>query len=949
MAMSGTPPMRGREAEFARICDLLSAARGGEGSVLVVEGGAGFGKTRLLLAAAEQAAVSGLRTGLGAARDGGQVVPMMSLMSPLFAGDEPLLDRGKLKDLPSAPGQQFWLLEELAGLLETAAAEEPLLVCLDDLQWADRGTLAALRYLPEQLASLPIVWVVALRREGASGEALNVVDFLRSRGAHQIDLGPLDVGAIRQVVEDILGSPADQELWGLVASTDGHPCLLVELLRGLMDEGRLRLDGDGAHLSCGHLPLRLQDLMRVHLGHLSEQARRLAGVGAVLGRRFSHDQLAAMLDRPAAAVLGPVEELLAAGLVVEEGERLAFRHDLLREVILQTLPASSRQALRRRALDVFLAEGAPPVEIAHQLADSAEPGDHVAISLLSRAAESLQMLDSTAAADLAVKTLQLAAPDDTMRGSLVAQAALLLYAAGRCDEGEALARDALRGALPTEQYAEVCLSIATMFSIPADVRERACRQALQLANLPERFVPPLRAGLANSLTHLGGLEESRRLLDGIDGEIAPTAHPDVRFLFRHASWELALMEDRFGDTLEAARDFRVSGEAGKPMDAYLADVVAMECLTLRDDFGEAFRLAETSLAAAQQADQLFLANTLDWSRARYWAAAGRLEDAAAVLEGASPTIRCHQIGNTGYAAVLLALGKVALHTGDQRQLEACARSATLAMDRLPAEPYQHVAWLLALQQMAAGDPVAARTVLTRHHCPSMPALPRLLADPADPPQLVRIALACGDDELAAEAVSIAEHRQQRNPDVGSLEAVAAHARGLRDGDCAELTRAVQLFASSPRRLAAASAVEDLGRLLIRSGRAADGINQLGEALRLYARMGAIWDANRVRGRLRRRGVRRNLQAARSAQGWAGLTESELAVARLAAEGQTNRQVAGQLFLSPNTVGSHLRSIFAKLGIRSRVELARLYVSRRTACDAGASAVPADSEAFHVSR
>jgi DNA-binding CsgD family transcriptional regulator len=128
----------------------------------------------------------------------------------------------------------------------------------------------------------------------------------------------------------------------------------------------------------------------------------------------------------------------------------------------------------------------------------------------------------------------------------------------------------------------------------------------------------------------------------------------------------------------------------------------------------------------------------------------------------------------------------------------------------------------------------------------------------------------------------------------------------------------------------ASAVEDLGRILLRNGRTATGISQLSEALQLYAQMGATWDATRVRGRLRRVGVRRNLRPARPAKGWAGLTDSELTVVRLVAAGHTNQQIAAQLYLSPHTVSSHLRHVFTKLESRSRVELVRLFVSREEA-------------------
>jgi DNA-binding CsgD family transcriptional regulator len=714
----------------------------------------------------------------------------------------------------------------------------------------------------------------------------------------------------------------------VAVGTDGNPFLLVELLRGLQDEGRLRFEAGRVHLAGTQPPARLRQSMRVRLGYRSPVAQQLAGVAAVLGRSFTHDQLAAMLERPATALLAPVEELMGAGLITEDGPRLAFRHDLIREAVLETLPASARRALQRRAVDVFLAEGAPPTEVARQLADSADPGDHAAVSLLSRAAETLRLLDSAAAADLAMRALQLAAPDDAMRGPLVAQAALLLFAAGRTGEGQALAQGALHELLPSQQQAEICIAISEMLSIPTDVRERTCRWALQLEGLPEPVRMRLRVRLAYTITHVGKLAEARQILDAVASQIAVADDPTAMFTVQHARLSLALMDDRFADALKEARAFRASGAVQPQMRAHSTDRIIIESLAQLDEFDTALRMAELRIAEAQRHDQFWIERSHEYQRGRIWAAAGRLDDAAAALEGVSPTLEPYQVGNATDAAVLSTLGQAALHTGNRQQSEMCGHIARQTMSRLSTEPRQHAAWLLALQQMAAGDAEGARAVLTEGRDPIMPVLPRLLIDPADPPQLVRIALASGDDQLAAEAVGIAEHRTQQNPGVASLEAIAAHARGLRDGDITALRRAAQQFARSPRRLAGTSAMEDLGRLLIRNGQTAEGIRWLNEALELYAGMSAAWDATRVRGRLRRLGIRRNLQPARPTQGWAGLTDSELAVVRLVAAGQTNRQVADQLFLSPNTIGSHLRHVFTKLGITSRVELVRLFLSRQ---------------------
>ena len=170
---------------------------------MVIEGPAGFGKTRLLRSAVEQAAAAGIRTGWGGATDGAQAAPMLTLMSALFEGREPLLQRAELRELPVAQEQRFWLLQQLAGLLEAAALVGPLLICLDDLQWADPGTLAAVRSLPEQLADLPVVWMVALRPEGAPKSALAVVEALGELDARQMHVGPLAPEAVEQILADV--------------------------------------------------------------------------------------------------------------------------------------------------------------------------------------------------------------------------------------------------------------------------------------------------------------------------------------------------------------------------------------------------------------------------------------------------------------------------------------------------------------------------------------------------------------------------------------------------------------------------------------------------------------------------------------------------------------------------------------------------------------------------
>ena len=201
-------------------------------------------------------------------------------------------------------------------------------------------------------------------------------------------------------------------------------------------------------------------------------------------------------------------------------------------------------------------------------------------------------------------------------------------------------------------------------------------------------------------------------------------------------------------------------------------------------------------------------------------------------------------------------------------------------------------------------------------------------DVTDEVQLIRIALAAGDHELAEHAADTVRRRSHLNRDVRSLEAVAAHATGLMNHSQKDLAEAVERYEKGTRPLALASALEDLGGTVLDDGGTRRGIDAFSRALVLYAGAGATRDAGRVRRRLRSLGVRRRLVTAqRPDNGWAAMTDSELAVARLVAQGLTNRQVAEHLFISPHTVSDHLRRVFIKLRVTSRVDLARIAAGR----------------------
>ena len=195
---------------------------------------------------------------------------------------------------------------------------------------------------------------------------------------------------------------------------------------------------------------------------------------------------------------------------------------------------------------------------------------------------------------------------------------------------------------------------------------------------------------------------------------------------------------------------------------------------------------------------------------------------------------------------------------------------------------------------------------------------------ADDPLLVRMALAVGDEELAKTVAELAARRHELNPGVPSVAGTAAHTRGLLNGSKPDLEEAASILAVGPRPLPLAAALEDLGCARLADDDRSGAVDAFDSVLRICVGAGAARDAARARMRLRELGVRRRVQSLdRPKLGWESLTDAELQVARLAAAGCTNRGIADRLFVSPHTVNTHLRHVFGKLEIRSRVDLTRI--------------------------
>lgn len=919
----GASPLRGREGAVGVIASCLAALSDGHAAAFVVEGGPGLGKTRVLDEAATTAARQGVAVGRGGALPDEGTMPFAPLMTALV--DAEVVGPEDVRRLRGGTHDRWWLLQELQELLERRATRGPVALLLDDLQWADGGTVAALDHLTRRLAAHPVAWAAAYRQREASGALARVARELQDRGASRIVLEPLDAGAVAAVTADAVGGAPDAGLLELAGAARGNPFLLTETLLGLEEDGLLRRTGGQVGVLEHRLPQRVRRTMRDRLDRLSPEARRAAVSGAVLGRRFRLEDVAELVALRPAATVESLEELVRADILRDDGEGFAFRHDLLREDVLGTLSAATRTALDRQAGEVLLAAGASPAAVAPLFLPTAEAGDEQAIDTLRRAAREIGASDPSAAGTLSRRALELLPHGAPGRIDLLCETALWMELAGRADAGHAFIGRALDAAPTVEEHGALALAIATLFKLRPAIRVEAGRSALALDGLPEDLRAMHASVMVINLVADGQAAAGRAAAERAAVLVAETGNATARSMLEMSRLSLDLAEGDFGATLRRAAAMTVGGaDARDRVIQHAAAYFRVNALIGTGEVELAIDELGRNLAGETAEDSGTFEPRRELDRGRCLLLAGRIDEARAALEGVLlGGVLPVPLPIPPDAAGLLALGRLGLRTDDRRLIDRCVAiaEATLAVDT--SDSRRHLTWMLALVALSRGDAPGVRDALARQGDLSRESvLPLLARDPTDPPQLVRAERLTGDHVLARRAVVDAEDRARRNPTVRVLEGVALHARGLLDDDEAALRGAVDGLRDGPWPFALASAQEDLGCLLLGTGPRGDALDALQHAHDLYDGHGATRDARRVRRRLRAVGVRRRSSSPRPDTGWPALTPAELDVVALVVQGLTNREAAGRLFVSPHTVNSHLRHVFAKLGINSRLELAR---------------------------
>ena len=914
-----TPPIRGRARELKVIGALVTALVGGRGGVLVIEGPPGIGKSRLLTEVVALADKAGVRTLFGEAFEYQQTVPFFALFMATLRADPPVGDADALRRLVGSEDLRYWVVDDLADAIHAAAAQTPLAIVLEDIHWADNSTLLALRSLATTRPDVAVLWVLTART-GAGGPAVQeTLSVLQRADAAVVRVAAMSAGAVAEMAQDIVRANADESLLTLAAKAHGNPFLVRELVGGLDEEDRLHVSG-GRAVATGHdLPRRLGAGMQQRLDLLSPGAGEVVRVAAVLPDRFSAGLLAAMLDRQPASLLAAVGEAVRADLLVEDGEQLRFQHDLLREATRQSLPQSLRRAMERQSASIMLGLGAAPAEVATQLARSAEPGDREAISALRQAAQSIGDSDASAAADVSKRALELLAAEDPEHGPLVAETVRLLNRASRYREAEELAVAALLEAASPQEEAEIRLRLATLNKHSAQRRVEENRRALQLGDISEVTRARHLAWLAYNVAVHDQRGEAGAAADEAAAAAAATGDREATIL---ANLTLAVFDGGEGYAGRSVRRLEELCALARTSDASAAhDLAANHYAILLAVVGRLDDAAAQVADGTEQARRAGNAMALDM-----WAtidgvvhlAAGRLSAARVATESLPPP---QQTGVSEPDMIrMLILAEVAARTDDRTLLQQMVNDARDAYSTGSSVVRRGTAHVLALAAWQRDDVHDAMRWLGGITLFGSPIWPQVLD------QVIlgaRVASAAGDAGLRARVLAATDLLERERPAIPLFTGVASYARGILERDAQALVAAAELLDSSSRPLLYAAAAEDAGGQLAHADRGDEALDQLTAAFDTYMEHEALADARRVGRQLRRLGVQRRTVSPRAKTGWDSLTDSELRVVNLIAQGVTNRDVATLLHLSLHTVKTHIHNAFAKLGINSREQLSEL--------------------------
>jgi DNA-binding CsgD family transcriptional regulator len=950
------PGLFERESELAALSEALAAARAGVGGLVVLDGPAGIGKSRLLAESRAMAGKHGMTVltarGIDLERDApfgiaaDLFAPVLTDRAPTESRETgPRSERARLLSGqaalatalfdPVAPASAdssalvrglYWLTVNVAAGAPPEESPVGLLIQVDDAQWADRPSLSYLAYLAARIDELPAVLMIAVR-SGEPAVDQQTLDWLRDRSGRSL-LRPqsLSPEAIARMVAAELPGPelpgperpgADPAFSRACAEvTNGNPFLATELLRALRADGI----GPTAHAVAQVRSLVPDSVLRavlVRLARLGEPAELLAKAVAVLGNRapMRRARLLAGLDA------GPAEQAadaLASAHIMAPGEPLCFAHPLIATSVYADIPAFARARAHRRAADLLAAEGAAQDAVVAQLLLTRPDGDQQTVTTLREAAvRALTRGDPRAAAHLLQRALA-EPPAPAERGQV-----LLELAAAEIEYLDAAAAEHIDQAIPLldapDDRVRALAALGRLrFNLGAhEAAAGVMEEALELLEPEDPALPPLLVGYLTTTTFRAGLHPLATARLGPMIEAARAGHlPQDPGLLAHLVLRFAFAAEPAARIRELAERATAADPLVDPASFGILNGLVVQALCAVDELAAAERISDAALTAARRRGSLLSFSMASFHRAIGRYHRGELTSALADLDQSWIATR------EGWAAGDSWSGSLSVQVHLERGDLPAARDALALLDNPPPGSMDIPIGLFARARLALAEGRPAEALRAAESAGELLRTGFAIDHPGFVPWQRTAALAAvalGDADRARQH---ADELLARARWSGVARAVGLALRTQATATSGEerrrlLEEAADVLTASPSALERAHALVELGAACRHSGLRSVAERRLREGLQLADGMGATPLVEAARHELRALGLRPRRSAV---TGPDSLTPTERRVAELVASGLTNRQVAEALFVTVKTVETHLARVFQKLGITTRAEL-----------------------------
>jgi DNA-binding CsgD family transcriptional regulator len=894
----------GRDAERTAVHSFIDNA-GGRPAALVLEGEPGIGKSTLWLAAADYAAASGCRVLTARPAEAERALAHAGLSDLLESVlDEtlaalPLPRRRALEvamlrtETDGEAVDERALAVAVRDVLQHVAGDGPLVIAVDDVQWLDISSSYALAFAVRRLAGCDVRLVLA-RRSGDDTHSFRVEEALPAGDIARVGVGPVSVGALHQILRNRLNRQfARQTLLRIHERAGGNPFFALELARALAEE----VDP----LEPLPVPQTLEDLLRARIADLPAATCDALALAAAVGTPSES------LLRRAGIDAGVLEPAVVAQVIEPGPGAIRFTHPLLSSVLYRDLGAKRRSVHGRLADYVD-----DPLQRARHLALAQDEPDAAVAAALDRAVtQAAGRGASAAAAELAEHAVRLTPPtahDERRRRALAAARAHQM--AGEWTRARAMAGDLLSEVDVGSWRAEALVLLSELGSVERAtalleeaLREAASRPALQsLIHCRLAWVTRFDASFDHAAAAL-------RLADELGDEVLRTRARAVQAIL---GW--------FAGTAPTPSDLPT-------LAPHLADALGGERLVQEATQAIANTFAPASKRAA--ARSMLEREHRRWrdhdeprSARALWGLAWLEFWAGEWARAAEHAARAHDVAIQYGLEVPqdhLPIAVIAVHRGQlELAREHSQRALRLAEEQFGFHPPQHIA-VLALVALWSGNAEAA---CTKFDEASRRAATLGWGEPSLRwwvPDYVELLLELGRGDDAArlldtwEADATRVEREVVLAHATRCRGLLAAARGDVDGALVLLTRAVTEHDAVGDPFGGARARLALGVAGRRARQKRSARQSLEDAMEAFESVGAAGWAAKARAELGRIGGRKTES---------GLTAAERRVALLVADGRTNREVATALFLGERTVASHLTHVYAKLGVRSRTELAR---------------------------